>query len=62
METLQDKTKTGFIKTYNINNKIMMKIRYYSTNLPKPVILYKNADLNKLDIFAENKNKMGVYR
>lgn len=62
METLQDKTKTGFIKTYNINNKIMMKIRYYSTNFPKPVILYKNADLNKLDIFAENKNKMGVYR
>jgi hypothetical protein len=28
----------------------------------KPIIVYDNADTAKVDIFADNRNKSGVYR
>jgi hypothetical protein len=28
----------------------------------KPVVLYDNADENKLNILADNRDKIGVYR
>jgi hypothetical protein len=28
----------------------------------KPVVVYDNADENKLNILADNRNKIGVYR
>lgn len=47
---------------------LFVNIKYYSTNslagapTKGPVIIYKNANLNKLQILQENKNKAGVYR
>ena len=43
------------------------KKAYYSTSpikpfVVKPVITYDNADTAKVDIFADNRNKSGVYR
>jgi hypothetical protein len=43
--------------------------RYYSSANPgfaayeiKPVAVYMNADEEKLNIFADNRNKAGIYR
>lgn len=43
--------------------------RYYSSANPgsavyeiKPVAIYTNADEEKLSIFADNRNKVGIYR
>jgi hypothetical protein len=41
-------------------------IRYwsstYKSNDVKPVIIYVNADEDKLNILADNRNKPGIYR
>jgi len=45
------------------NKQILSTHRHYSTNSPVvPVVVYRNADLEKLRITRENKGKCGVYR
>lgn len=34
----------------------------YSTNAIKPVVIYKDADKDKLSIFVDNRGKIGIYR
>ena len=40
----------ALLKSFSTNNKIV------------PVVIYDNADEKKLDILADNRNKIGVYR
>jgi hypothetical protein len=38
---------------------------YFSTTSPnniRPVVVYANADTQKIEIFKDNKGKSGVYR
>jgi len=43
-----------------------LSYRFYSSdnanNMVKPIIIYINADTEKLNIFADNRGKVGVYR
>lgn len=49
-----------------MNKKIMFTRLFSSNNINvldiKPVIKYNNADIDKVNIFADNRNKVGVYR
>ena len=54
----------------SMNNKIMFQ-RFFSLdavkdnsniNLLKPEVKYINADADKVNIFADNRNKIGIYR
>src|SRR5438552_1297764 len=67
--------KTQFLQDCFVTNKILTKRivgcsnRYYHSepnNRPFnnliPVKVYENADILKLDIISDNKNKAGVYR
>lgn len=53
----------------NVNNILNKKVYFSTSSLNlvdsdnlKPAVIYKNADINKNEIFQENKEKSGVYR
>lgn len=46
----------GFNKKLNLTQR-----RSYSTNSYKPEKVYTNADIDKVVIYSENKNKSGIY-
>ena len=53
---------------FSSNQKIVLTNRYFQSESKdiqfkiNPVKIYENADVSKLDVISENKNKSGVYR
>jgi hypothetical protein len=50
--------------TVTLGSQYLHSTNFYSTKPYNivPVVVYKNADLDKLQILQENKGKCGVYR
>lgn len=46
------------MRSFSSSNKDIKQ----EVSIVKPVVIYGNADENKLDILADNRNKTGVYR
>lgn len=58
-----------FLHLFKTNGLLSTSSRYYSSVNPnskfddvKPVVIYANADEDKLNILAYNRKKIGVYR
>jgi|GraSoiStandDraft_24_1057298.scaffolds.fasta_scaffold02457_6 hypothetical protein len=53
---------TPFTSSKGFNKKLnLTQRRSYSTNSYKPEKVYTNADIDKVVIYSENKNKSGIY-